>query len=106
MALLIKKAEQEKVQVICFPELSVTGYTCADLFFQHQLLRDAEKAIQQLQEISFSTTAVIIAGMPVQSGSQLFIVVKVFLCYAKAQSPAKNQCFADFAASCKSIKIL
>lgn len=72
MALLIKKAEQEKVQVICFPELSVTGYTCADLFFQQQLLRDAEKAIQQLQELSFSTTAVIIAGMPVQSGSQLF----------------------------------
>lgn len=72
MALLIKKAEQEKVQVICFPELSVTGYTCADLFYQQQLLSEAEKAIQQLQEITFGTTAVVIAGMPVRSGSQLF----------------------------------
>ena len=40
---LLQRAEQEKVQVVCFPELSVTAYTCADLFFQEKLLLDAEK---------------------------------------------------------------
>jgi len=72
MADLIRQGESEKAQVICFPELSITGYTCADLFFQQQLLADAEKALNELQLLTFSTTAVIIVGMPVRIQSQLF----------------------------------
>ena len=37
----ITEAVQEGVEVVCFPELSITGYTCADLFFTQQLQRDA-----------------------------------------------------------------
>ena len=44
---LLQRAEQEKVQVVCFPELSVTAYTCADLFFQEKLLLDAEKMLSK-----------------------------------------------------------
>ena len=69
---LVRKGEEEKVQVICFPELSITGYTCADLFFQQQLLDDAEKALDELQMLTFSTTAVVIVGMPVRVQNQLF----------------------------------
>ena len=72
MADLIRKGEEEKVQVICFPELSVTGYTCADLFQQQQLLSNAYKALNELQMLTFSTTSVVIAGMPVRVESQLF----------------------------------
>lgn len=72
MVNLVRQGEAEKVQVICFPELSITGYTCADLFFQQQLLADAEKALNELQLLTFSTTAVIIVGMPVRVQSQLF----------------------------------
>ncbi len=72
MADLVRQGEAEKVQVICFPELSVTGYTCADLFFQQQLLDDSEKALNELQMLTFSTTSVIIVGMPVHIQSQLF----------------------------------
>ncbi|HEY6914676.1 MAG TPA: NAD(+) synthase [Paludibacter sp.] len=72
MAYLMRKAEQEKVQVVCFPELSVTAYTCADLFFQQQLLADAEKALDELKLLSFSTTATIIVGMPLRAQNQLF----------------------------------
>lgn len=72
MADLVRKGEDEKVQVICFPELSVTAYTCADLFQQQQLLADAEKALNELQMLTFSTTAVIIVGMPLRIQSQLF----------------------------------
>ena len=41
MLALIKKATEEKVQVLCFPELSITSYTCQDLFIQQKLLDDA-----------------------------------------------------------------
>jgi len=69
---LVRQGETEKVQVICFPELSVTGYTCADLFLQQQLLADAEKALDELQMLTFITTATIIVGMPVRVQNQLF----------------------------------
>ena len=68
----MQQAEIEKVQVICFPELSVTGYTCADLFFQQRLLADAEKALSDLQMASFSTSLVAIVGMPIRVENQLF----------------------------------
>jgi NAD+ synthase (glutamine-hydrolysing) len=72
MAEIVHKGETEKVQVICFPELSVTGYTCADLFLQQQLLSDAEKALCELQMLTFTTTALIIVGMPVRFQNRLF----------------------------------
>ena len=72
MADLVRNGEEKKVQVICFPELSVTGYTCADLFQQQQLLDDAQKALSALQMLSFSTSLVIIVGMPVRVQSHLF----------------------------------
>jgi NAD+ synthase (glutamine-hydrolysing) len=72
MADLIRQAENQEVQVICFPELSITSYTCADLFFQQQLLSDAEKALIELQMLTFSTTAVAIVGMPIRFENKLF----------------------------------
>ena len=72
IAELLQQAEDEKVQVVCFPELAITGYTCADLFFQQQLLSDAEKALKDLQLITYKTTAVAIVGMPVRCNNQLF----------------------------------
>jgi len=72
MADLVHQGETEKVQVICFPELSITAYTCADLFLQQQLLTDAEKALSELQLVTFSTTALIIVGMPIRVQNQLF----------------------------------
>jgi len=72
MADLIRKGDEEKVQVICFPELSITGYTCADLFQQQKLLIDAQKALNELQLLTFTTTSVIIAGMPVKIQSHIF----------------------------------
>ncbi len=69
---LVEQAEDEKVQVICFPELCITGYTCGDLFFQQQLLEDAEKAFSQLLVDTFATTPVVIIGMPVRTNNKLF----------------------------------
>ena len=42
---MIKDAHAEKVSIVAFPELSLTGYTCADLFDQRLLLEESKKAI-------------------------------------------------------------
>ena len=45
---LIKDAFQKGVKVICFPELSITGYTCGDLFLQSALLNSAEENLLRI----------------------------------------------------------
>ncbi|HLP05592.1 MAG TPA: NAD(+) synthase [Paludibacter sp.] len=72
MAELIQQGEEKKVQVICFPELGITGYTCADLFLNLHLLENAEKALAELQAISMSVSAIIIAGLPLRIQNQVF----------------------------------
>ena len=57
---LVEAAAAKQVRVLSFPELSVTGYTCADLFFQAPLLHAAEQAIQEIAE---ATEALIEAGV-------------------------------------------
>ena len=38
---VIEQALQNDVQILCFPELSITSYTCGDLFFQEELQKKA-----------------------------------------------------------------
>ena len=47
---LILEAEKQKVDVIVFPELCVTGYTCQDLFHQEALLKASEKGVEEIVE--------------------------------------------------------
>ena len=69
---LAKQAEAEKAQIVCFPELCITGYTCGDLFFQQQLLSDAEKALSQLLLDSYMLNTVLIVGMPIKTANKIF----------------------------------
>ena len=39
---LIQKAESQNIQIVCFPELSITSYTCGDLFHNSFLIESAE----------------------------------------------------------------
>src|SRR5262245_35133912 len=45
---LMERAEAEAVLVLVFPELAITGYTCADLFHQRTLQEGALDALQTL----------------------------------------------------------
>ena len=45
-------AEGQGVEIIVFPELSITGYTCQDLFQQQLLLDDTEQAVIELLEFT------------------------------------------------------
>lgn len=69
---MIKKADEEKVQIIVFPELSLTAYTCGDLFHQHTLLQEAEKQLGNILSATADTEIVSIVGLPVQVDNQLF----------------------------------
>ena len=72
IAQLALDANNQNIEVLAFPELSITGYTCADLFFQHQLLADACKALDELLLQTFQTSVVIIVGMPLQTDNKLY----------------------------------
>lgn len=65
-------AEERNADVIVFPELSITGYTCADLFYQSNLLDSAEKAIENLADYSSSKDIAIVVGAPLRSGNKLY----------------------------------
>ena len=68
---LIREAESQDVQIISFPELSVTGYTCMDLFAQQTLIRNAEKALVNLVEKTADVSVLSIVGMPLMTENRL-----------------------------------
>ena len=51
---LVATAEGKGVEIIVFPELSVTGYTCQDLFRQQLLLEQAELSVMKLLDFTRS----------------------------------------------------
>lgn len=69
---LTERAVLSGVQFVCFPELSVTGYTCADLFHQQLLLDEAEKHLAVLLQRTTTLDIVSIVGIPVVCGPNLY----------------------------------
>src|SRR5699024_3884021 len=65
-------ADEKHVQVLCLPELCLTGYTCGDLFLQDSLLRGAEKALARILQASQGMNMVILAGLPVRYRAKLY----------------------------------
>lgn len=79
MEKLIRQAAGAGVRVVVFPELSLTGYTCGDLFLQPALIRAAEAALADLLQRTAAEDIVFIAGCPVAAGSALLNAAVV--CY-------------------------
>ena len=65
------KAEGMGVEVVCFPELCITGYTCQDLFQQQLLLDEAEASLLRLLELSRNLKVTAIVGLPLSYGGVL-----------------------------------
>ncbi len=68
---MIAQAEGKGVEVIVFPELSITGYTCQDLFRQHALLEQSETAVMMLLDFTRKLDVIAIVGLPVIVGDLL-----------------------------------
>ena len=75
---LMGQAEQQAVQLLVFPELAITGYTCGDLFHQPALQKAALDALARLLEQSKQRFAgVFVVGLPWLVGDQLYNVAAV-----------------------------
>jgi NAD+ synthase (glutamine-hydrolysing) len=61
---LVRKADNAGVQIIVFPELCVTAYTCMDLFAHQYLLSNARQALLQLVENTRDMDIFCVVGMP------------------------------------------
>ena len=85
-------ADGKGVQIIAFPELCITGYTCGDLFAQQLLLEEAEMGLMQILNNTRQMDIISILGMPVplngvllntavviQKGKILGVVPKTYL---------------------------
>ena len=62
---LIEKGVSEKVSLLVFPELSVTGATCGDLFFQNLLVQEAKEAIDGIASFCEGLPITVVVGAPV-----------------------------------------
>ncbi len=89
---MIAVAAGKGVQILVFPELNLTGYSCGDLFQQSLLLEQAEMALMQVMNNTRQLDIVSILGVPVrvsgvlmncavviQKGKMLGIVPKTYL---------------------------
>lgn len=69
---LAEDAERQEISIAVFPELSVTGYTCADLFGQQLLIGKAEEGIKQLKSFSRGKKLTMVVGVPVRVAGNLY----------------------------------
>lgn len=75
---MINEADEKGVQIIAFPELCITGYTCADLFAQQLLLEKAEMGLVQVMNNTRQLDIICIVGMPVITNTILINAAVVF----------------------------
>ncbi|MBR1889168.1 MAG: NAD(+) synthase [Alloprevotella sp.] len=64
IALQIGEAEEAQTDIIVFPELSITGYTCQDLFQQETLLQEAKKSLLELASKMEDCSITAVVGLP------------------------------------------
>ena len=69
---LIAQAEGRGAEIIVFPELSLTGYSCQDLFRQQLLLDKAEEGLLVLLDFTRKLDIIAVVGLPVRIGSLLY----------------------------------
>ncbi|MCI6550965.1 MAG: NAD(+) synthase, partial [Prevotella sp.] len=68
---VIAQAEGRGIEIIVFPELAITGYSCQDLFRQELLLSATENAVLMLLDFTRKLDIITIVGLPVVVGNLL-----------------------------------
>jgi NAD+ synthase (glutamine-hydrolysing) len=69
---LLRKAKNEGVQVVTFPEMAVTGYTIGDLIQQEALLLEAQEGLRRILKESAGSNMVVAVGMPLSVDQKIF----------------------------------
>lgn len=75
---LVREADKQNVELLVFPELSMTGYSCQDLFRQETLLNSVKQGIGKLEALSCQYQVVFVVGAPVDVDGTLYNGAIVF----------------------------
>lgn len=67
-----REAHRQGARIVLFPELCLSGYTCADLFYQHSLQRRIDAGLCLLQEFTAEHAMTLIVGVPLSLQGRLF----------------------------------
>ena len=78
MAAMAEQAAQRGVEIVVFPELALTAYTCGDLLLQSTLLDAADEALEELVRATRKLPLTLIAGAPLRHGETLYNCAVVF----------------------------
>src|SRR5664279_2202616 len=73
----VRAAHEDDVSVVVFPELGLVGYTNQDLFHQQSLLDGALDALDRVRAATTEARSVVVVGLPLRVGHQLFNVAAV-----------------------------
>ena len=68
----VKEASNEGASIVVFPELTLSGASAEDLFFQDLLIQECELALLEIADATRDCATVAIVGTPVRSGSKLY----------------------------------
>lgn len=69
---LINEAKDNKAQVLVFPELSLTGYTLQDLFFQARVLNEAKVQLNVIKQHTKDLNMIVAVGLPLEVKNKLY----------------------------------
>ena len=73
----LKEAQELHAKIIVFPELSLTGYTCGDLFWQERLLEEAQEGLKTVTAATEGLDALVFVGLPLEKDGKLYNVAAV-----------------------------
>jgi len=74
---LMKDTQKAGAKIVVFPELSITGASCGDLFYQDKLLKAAKEELMQIVSASEFYDAVYFIGLPYEMNGKLYNVAAV-----------------------------
>ena len=69
---LIKEASLKKASIVVFPELSITSYTCGDLFHQESILEKSKNALLKIASATKDIQILSIVGVPIVNNNKLY----------------------------------
>lgn len=69
---MMRRAAAEKAALAVFPELCITGYTCADLFAQKALIDSALNTLKKIRDASRGLNMVTVVGVPIKKDGKLY----------------------------------
>ena len=68
----LDKAREKGIEILTFPELSLSGATCYDLFLNDDLISSVLKGLEKLKKVSVNYDLVFIVGAPIRNDNALY----------------------------------